>query len=230
MPKFLPTGFLLFGAFIARAQQVDTLASAPLDTLASRLSGRSISFSATASTATAPLPYYTTFQPMLSRVAGVQVTPYSGAPGAGAVVRLRGAASLDSNVQPLYVVDGVPVFQYRFDSQDPYRSAPYQSAFANPDASTNPLLSIAPEDIEQVEVLKGAFETAQYGFLGQNGVIRISTRRGRPGSRCGCSTPAWAAYRWPTGATTCSALAKPRNWPTKPPATTATRPSTPPTS
>ncbi|GAB3292996.1 TonB-dependent receptor [Hymenobacter humi] len=127
------------------------------------------------------MPYYTTFQPMLSRVAGVQVTPYSGAPGAGAVVRLRGAASLDSNVQPLYVVDGVPVFQYRFDSQDPYRSAPYQSAFANPDASTNPLLSIAPEDIEQVEVLKGAFETAQYGFLGQNGVIRISTRRGAAG-------------------------------------------------
>ncbi|MCC3151872.1 SusC/RagA family TonB-linked outer membrane protein [Hymenobacter sp. BT770] len=178
MPKFLPTGFLLFGAFIARAQQVDTLASVTPDSLAGPLPARIISSSGIASAATAPLPYYTTVQPLLSRVAGVQVTPYSGAPGAGAVVRLRGAASLDSNVQPLYVVDDVPVFQYRFGSQDPYHTPSFQSSFTNPDASTNPLLSIAPEDIEQVEVLKGAFETAQYGFLGQNGVIRIRTRRG----------------------------------------------------
>ena len=121
------------------------------------------------------LPPFTTIQPALSRVAGVQYTPYSGAPGTGAVVRIRGAASLDSHVQPLYVVDGVPVIQYRFDSTD--RPAPFASTPVNPDASTNSLLSIAPDDIEQREVLKGAFETGQHGFLGQNGVIRITTRR-----------------------------------------------------
>lgn len=122
---------------------------------------------------------FTTVQPLLSRVAGVQVTPYSGAPGAGAVVRIRGAASLDSNVQPLYVVDGVPVFQYRFGSVG--QAASFPATPANPDASTNPLLSIAPEDVERVEILKGAFETGQYGFLGQNGVVRITTRRGAAG-------------------------------------------------
>ena len=123
---------------------------------------------------------------MLSRVAGVQVTPYSGAPGAGAVVRIRGAASLESNVQPLYVVDGVPVFQYRFGSAE--QAPTYPATPANPDASTNPLLSIAPDDIEQIEILKGAFETGQYGFLGQNGVVRITTRRGVAGQ------PLWVQY------------------------------------
>lgn len=127
-----------------------------------------------------PLPSsFTTIQPLLGRVAGVQYTPYSGAPGAGAVVRIRGAASLDSNVQPLYVVDDVPVFQYRFTG--PAQTAAFPTAPAPTDASTNPLLSIAPEDIERVEVLKGAFETGQYGFLGQNGVIKITTRRGAAG-------------------------------------------------
>ncbi|MBG8553060.1 TonB-dependent receptor plug domain-containing protein [Hymenobacter guriensis] len=119
----------------------------------------------------------TTVQPLLSRVAGVQVTPYSGAPGAGAVVRIRGAASLDSHVQPLYVIDDVPVFQHQFRTYDE-NTIPY-SLSLNPDASTNPLLSLATEDIAQVEVLKGAFETGQYGSLGQNGVIRINTYRGK---------------------------------------------------
>ncbi|MDB5236620.1 MAG: hypothetical protein JWR44_3613, partial [Hymenobacter sp.] len=179
MSRFLPIGVLLFGTFVAQAQQADTLATAATDSLASRLRGPIISSSSTVGTGAALLPYYTTVQPALTRVAGVQVTPYSGAPGAGAVVRIRGAASIDSYVQPLYVVDDVPVFQYRFSSPAQQNAFPIRAT--NPDASSNPLLSIAPEDIEQVEVLKGAFETAQYGFLGQNGVIRIRTRRGAAG-------------------------------------------------
>jgi len=55
------------------------------------------------------LPAFTTIQPALSRIAGVQYTPFSGAPGAWAVVRIRGAASVTGSSQPLYVVDGIPV-------------------------------------------------------------------------------------------------------------------------
>ena len=122
---------------------------------------------------------FATVQPVLTRVAGVQYTPYSGAAGAGAVVRIRGAASMDTHALPLYVVDDVPMFQHRFDEAVGANGVPGRSAFH--DASTNPLLSIAPEDIEQVEVLKGAFETGQYGFVGQNGIVRIRTRRGAAG-------------------------------------------------
>ena len=73
----------------------------------------------------------------------------------------------------------MPVFQYRFNIFNGMAS--FNPPPINPDASTNPLLSIAPEDVEKVEVLKGAFDTGQYGFLGQNGVIRMTTRRGAAG-------------------------------------------------
>ncbi|NVO31623.1 TonB-dependent receptor plug domain-containing protein [Hymenobacter sp. P5342] len=96
-------------------------------------------------------------------MAGVQATPYSGAPGAQVAVRIRGAASLSGNAQPLYVVDEVPVFQHTME------------------LDSNPLLSIPTQDIESVQVLKGAYETALYGSQAVNGVIRITTRRGQAG-------------------------------------------------
>ena len=146
MARLLPATILLLAATSAHAQQPDTLALSLSDSLHAQLVRRPTS--GPANIESPYLPRFTTIQPALSRVAGVQYTPYSGAPGAGAVVRIRGAASLDSHVQPLYVVDGVPVFQYRFGSTD--RPAPFASTPVNPDASTNSLLSIAPEDIEQI--------------------------------------------------------------------------------
>ncbi|UOR04925.1 SusC/RagA family TonB-linked outer membrane protein [Hymenobacter aerilatus] len=120
-------------------------------------------------------------QEQLRQVAGVQATPFSGAPGAQVVVRIRGAASFANHARPLYVVDGVPVFQRTFWSG--VSDAVYLDALPEiQELDTNPLLHIPTEDIEQVEVLKGAFETAQYGSQGINGVIRITTRRGRTGA------------------------------------------------
>ncbi|MBO3270248.1 SusC/RagA family TonB-linked outer membrane protein [Hymenobacter defluvii] len=117
-------------------------------------------------------------QEQLRQVAGVQATPYSGAPGAQIAVRIRGAGSFADNAQPLYVVDGMPVFQRAFRLG--MIGAAYLDALPEiRELDTNPLLHIPTEDIEQVEVLKGAFETAQYGSQGINGVIRITTRRGR---------------------------------------------------
>ncbi|MCR5888461.1 TonB-dependent receptor plug domain-containing protein [Hymenobacter sp. J193] len=106
-------------------------------------------------------------QEHLRQVAGVQVTPYSGVPGAPMVVRIRGAANLANVVHPLYVVDGVPQFQRTDEEYGPQFSG------------LNPLLSIPAEEIETIEVLKGAYETALYGQQGTDGVIRITTRRGR---------------------------------------------------
>lgn len=123
-------------------------------------------------------------QEQLRQVAGVQVTPYSGAPGAQEMVRIRGAASLSRVAQPLYVVDGIPVFQHTFNvMHDALLTT--ESGFQPVQATeldTNPLLTIPAEDIASVEVLKSALETARYGFQGVNGVIRITTRRGQTGA------------------------------------------------
>ncbi|TGE09687.1 SusC/RagA family TonB-linked outer membrane protein [Hymenobacter fodinae] len=120
-------------------------------------------------------------QEQLRQIAGVQATPYSGAPGAQVAVRIRGAASLSGNAQPLYVVDGIPVFQNTFGAPIRDNSMINFRPAEALEMDTNPLLSIPSEDIETVEVLKGAWETARYGAQGVNGVIRITTKRGRTG-------------------------------------------------
>ncbi|WP_167856909.1 SusC/RagA family TonB-linked outer membrane protein [Hymenobacter aquaticus] len=180
MPRILLVMSLLVAPCLpARAQQTDSLAGPAPDSLRAAPTGW---LRLAAAGEPAPLPHFVTVQPLLSRVAGVQVTPYSGAPGAQALVRIRGAASLSGNAQPLYVVDGAPVFQNTFTPNN-YSGNP--TAFFRPieasELEANPLLSIPAEDIETIEVLKGALETAQYGFQGINGVIRITTRRGRVG-------------------------------------------------
>lgn len=134
-------------------------------------------------------PTFTTIQPALSRIAGVQVTPYSGAPGAWSTVRIRGVANLTGSSQPLYVVDGVPVYNYGAtpESWNGYKYNPDERFVFNSQVTPfspapNPLLDMPPEDITSVEVVKGAAATAQYGGQGTNGVIRISTRRGADGN------------------------------------------------
>lgn len=134
------------------------------------------------------LPAFTTIQPILSRVAGVQVTPYSGAPGAWATVRIRGATNLTGNSQPLYVVDGVPV--YNTDVTPERWSALEGSFTAGPGPSwslntltphapnANPLLDMPVDDVDQITVLRGAAGTARYGMQGSNGVILITTKSG----------------------------------------------------
>ncbi|RTQ45827.1 hypothetical protein EJV47_23635 [Hymenobacter gummosus] len=117
-------------------------------------------------------------QERLRQVAGVQVTPYSGAPGSPAVVRIRGAGSVaNGNTRPLYVVDGIPVFTASV--ADPSETSPIFSLSAETNA--NPLLTLPPQTIESVEVLKGALATARYGLYGQNGVVLIRTRLGAEG-------------------------------------------------
>ena len=94
-------------------------------------------------------------QALQGKAAGVQVTSVNGAPGAGTSIRIRGGNSISGSNEPLYVIDGF--------------------------IGAGNLTSVDPGDIESVEILKDASATAIYGSRGANGVILITTKRGRKG-------------------------------------------------
>ena len=104
------------------------------------------------------------------RAPGVVVTSNSGAPGDGITVRVRGFSSLNSGNDPLYVIDGVPVETTSLSSLNGYDMH-----------SLNPLSDINPGDIESIEILKDAASTAIYGSRAANGVVLITTKRGKEG-------------------------------------------------
>ncbi|MCO6174278.1 TonB-dependent receptor [Flavobacterium sp. NRK F10] len=101
-------------------------------------------------------------QMIQGKVAGVQITNGGGAPGEGATIRIRQGSSLSGNNDPLFVIDGVPVA-------------------ADNTGGRNPLASINQNDIESVTVLKDASATAIYGSRASNGVIIITTKKGKSG-------------------------------------------------
>lgn len=104
-------------------------------------------------------------QQLAGRAAGVQVTPPSGILGAEPQVRIRGVNSISSGTAPLYVIDGVPMFDGN------------QGGFTPASA----LADINPADIESYEVLKDGAATAIYGSRAANGVVLITTKRGKAG-------------------------------------------------
>ncbi|MBQ0156023.1 MAG: TonB-dependent receptor [Bacteroidales bacterium] len=104
-------------------------------------------------------------QAMAGRVSGVSVASSSGQPGQATSVRVRGVSSLSGSTEPLYVVDGMPI----------------GGGDASHSASSNPLASINPADIVSMEVLKDASATAIYGSRAANGVVMITTRKGKSG-------------------------------------------------
>ncbi|RXK50804.1 SusC/RagA family TonB-linked outer membrane protein [Aquirufa rosea] len=108
----------------------------------------------------------TSFENLLQgKAAGVQVTAQNGRPGAPAFIRIRGEGTLTAGAQPLIVVDGVPT--------------------ANSEGSigsVNVLSSLNPNDIEDISVLKDASSAAIYGSRGANGVILVTTKKGKKGN------------------------------------------------
>lgn len=115
-------------------------------------------------------------QALQGRVAGVQVTQNSGAPGATASIRIRGANSITLSSEPLYVIDGLPI------QGDGYAVAGFDwSGGANGQNRVNPLSAINPADIVSIEVLKDASASAIYGARAANGVILVTTKRGKKG-------------------------------------------------
>ncbi len=109
------------------------------------------------------------------KTAGVQISQSSGEPGAGIDIRIRGANSVRSNNNPLFVVDGIPL-------SGGNTSAEGANIGVGTTASKNPLSFLNPNDIESISILKDASATAIYGSRGANGVVFITTKSGK-GSR-----------------------------------------------
>lgn len=114
-------------------------------------------------------------QLMLGRAAGVQITQASSAPGGGLAIRIRGASSLNASNEPLYVIDGFPI------DNSPNLSSGGAAQTGDNQSPRNPLNALNPADIQSIEILKDASATAIYGSRGANGVILITTKKGRDG-------------------------------------------------
>jgi TonB-dependent SusC/RagA subfamily outer membrane receptor len=103
------------------------------------------------------IPVNSAAEALTGRLAGVQLTSTEGKPGAEVTIRVRGGGSITQDNTPLYIIDGIQV--------------------------ENGLSVISPQDIESVDVLKDASATAIYGARGANGVVIITTKKGRAGKR-----------------------------------------------
>jgi TonB-linked SusC/RagA family outer membrane protein len=116
------------------------------------------------------------------RVAGVDVTSTSGAPGASSTITIRGVSSISSSNQPLMIVDGLPLDNRTLNTQLLGSDANSNTALSNRGIDfTNRAADVNPEDIETLTVLKGPEAAALYGIDAANGAIVITTKRGRPG-------------------------------------------------
>ncbi len=106
------------------------------------------------------------------KTAGVNIAQTSGEPGAAIQVNIRGANSVRANNNPLFVVDGIPLFGENTDATG-------TSGIDGSSATGNPLNFINPNDIESISILKDASATAIYGSRGANGVVIITTKTGK---------------------------------------------------
>src|SRR5690348_9110423 len=129
-------------------------------------------------------------QSLAGKAPNVQVAQSAGDPGAGSKITIRGLRTLNGDVEPLFVVDGVPVNNNTFSTTNfnPI-DAGSTTAVGGQDAggqlegtsAPNHMIDINPADIENVEILKGAAAAAIYGARAANGVILITTKKGRSG-------------------------------------------------
>lgn len=117
-------------------------------------------------------------QLMQGAFAGVNIAQNSGKPGGSTTIRVRGGTSVNASNEPLYVIDGVPIDAAAGASQA--NVSTYSADFFDQEAA-NPLSMLNPNDIESIDVLKDASATAIYGSRGANGVIMITTKKGKAG-------------------------------------------------
>lgn len=116
-------------------------------------------------------------QMLFGKSAGVNVIQNSGEPGGGFSINIRGASSINAGVEPLYVIDGVPI-----DNSRAVESGSIVGFNSNR-TPRNPMSTINPADIESLEILKDASATAIYGSRGANGVVLITTKSGKTGKQ-----------------------------------------------
>jgi len=103
---------------------------------------------------------------LVAKAAGIDITQDNGKVDGGINIRVRGQASISAGTQPLYVLDGIPLINDDESSNG---------------ATTNPLLTLSPNEIESIDILKDASAAAIYGARGSNGVVVITTKQGKAG-------------------------------------------------
>lgn len=129
---------------------------------------------------------------LAGQVAGVQINSSSGAPGSATAITIRGITSLDGDNNPLFIIDGVPVYGVGSHSSTSFSQGSIAAVAiggnsasgqigANSEFERNPLANLNMDDIESIEILKDAYATAIYGSRGGAGVVLITTKRGKKG-------------------------------------------------
>jgi len=135
-------------------------------------------------------------------VAGVQVTQASGQPGVGSSIQIRGFGSITAGTEPLYVIDGFPIYNDQTANNAGNTGNGGVTSNVGQTAGTapalNPLSSINTSDIESIDVLKDASATAIYGSRGANGVIVVTTKKGRAGAKAKISYDGYYGVQAPT--------------------------------
>ncbi|WP_331877620.1 carboxypeptidase-like regulatory domain-containing protein, partial [Longimicrobium sp.] len=129
-------------------------------------------------------PAQTVDRALQGKVAGATIRTNSGAPGGGVQIRLRGPATITGNSTPLYVVDGVVVSDVAIPGGQNAISRAASAVgvnFSTQDVVVNRISDLNPNDIESIEILKGASASAIYGSKASNGVIIIRTKSGSTG-------------------------------------------------
>jgi len=126
-------------------------------------------------------------QALQGKVVGARINLNSGAPGGGGQIQIRGVTSILGNGQPLYVIDGVIMSNGSFASgANSITQASGTAVSSNQDNPVNRLADMNPSEIEDIQVLKGAAAASLYGSRATNGVVLITTKRGKAG------TPRWS--------------------------------------
>jgi TonB-linked SusC/RagA family outer membrane protein len=128
-------------------------------------------------------------QALAGKAPNVQVSQSSGDPGAGSTITIRGLRTLNGSVEPLFILDGVPMNNSTFSTTNFNVIDAGGTGLAGQDnggqlegtSAPNRMMDLNPNDIENVEILKGAAAAAIYGARAANGVILITTKRGRSG-------------------------------------------------
>lgn len=127
-------------------------------------------------------PSSTLEQALSGKVPGAYIQDNSGAPGGGIQVNLRGVSTINSGAEPLFVIDGLIVSNAAIpNGQNAVTAAAAGGNASNQDNATNRIADLNPSDIERVEILKGGSAAAIYGSKATNGVVIITTKRGRVG-------------------------------------------------
>ena len=124
----------------------------------------------------AGLSFASADEALQGQIAGLDITANSGNLGAGTSMRLRGVTTINGNAEPLIVVDG-----NIFDMPDDATNIQFDSSVEDLEEQFSTLLSVNPDDIQRINVLKDAAASAIWGARGANGVIEITTRRGARG-------------------------------------------------